>query len=322
MTGAQFREFELTRFLLKLLKASGYSESAIGYNVNFARRIDILMESGGEVFIIEVKRAPPQTDLRIDQVVDQIRSQASRVQSEGRLTLPQRLVLATPGSLSPKSLEVLQASGIEVWDGPWIARMSESVGLASEAAAFLAPENFSSALDGQPTSLASRLSEMSPGRATWSSYQKLCREIFEYLFCPPLQAAIWESSNESKVNKRDFILPNYATDGFWRFLREEYRADYIVVDAKNYAAGIEKEEVLQIANYLSRHGAGLFAIIMTRNKVQDSAAYIIREQWILHSKLLVPLDDRDVLQMLTDKSRGNDPGELIRQKIEDFRLGI
>lgn len=39
-------------------------------------------------------------------------------------------------------------------------------------------------------------------------------------------------------------------------------------------------------------------------------------------KLIVVLEDDDLVQMLTTKDRGGDPEELIQQKIEDFRLGI
>jgi hypothetical protein len=50
--------------------------------------------------------------------------------------------------------------------------------------------------------------------------------------------------------------------------------------------------------------------------------YTLREQWILHDKLITPLTDSDVRQMLNDKKGGGDPAELIRQKVEDFRLSL
>ena len=45
-------------------------------------------------------------------------------------------------------------------------------------------------------------------------------------------------------------------------------------------------------------------------------------QWVQHNKLIIGLDDEDVRQMITTKAAGGDPAELIRQKIEDFRLRI
>jgi hypothetical protein len=54
----------------------------------------------------------------------------------------------------------------------------------------------------------------------------------------------------------------------------------------------------------------------------EVAGWICREQWVQHNKLIIGLDDEDVRQMLTTKMAAGDPAELIRQKIEDFRLGI
>ena len=56
--------------------------------------------------------------------------------------------------------------------------------------------------------------------------------------------------------------------------------------------------------------------------MNDTAKWICREQWVQHNKLVIGLDDDDVQQMLVTKMADGDPAELIRQKIEDFRLGI
>lgn len=47
-----------------------------------------------------------------------------------------------------------------------------------------------------------------------------------------------------------------------------------------------------------------------------------REQWILYNKLILVLNDDDLVQMLTDRAHGDAPELLIQQKIEDFRLDI
>lgn len=128
--------------------------------------------------------------------------------------------------------------------------------------------------------------------------------------------------NFSSVNRRDLILPNYASDGLWQYLRTRYQADYVVIDAKNYSESIKKDEILQIANYLQRHGVGLFALIFSRREPDSRLLYTLREQWVLHDKMIIVLSDSDVKQMLSDKKVGTDPVELIRQKIEDFRLSV
>jgi hypothetical protein len=124
------------------------------------------------------------------------------------------------------------------------------------------------------------------------------------------------------VNRRDVIFPNYAESGWWAFARQHYQAHLVVVDAKNSASGVDKSAVLQVANYLEVHGTGLFGFIVGRNSSDRAAEVTRREQWAIHRKLIIVLNDADLLQMLAMRERGEEPAELIRQKVEDFRLGF
>jgi hypothetical protein len=92
------------------------------------------------------------------------------------------------------------------------------------------------------------------------------------------------------------------------------------VDAKNYSQKVTKKEVLQIANYLKFHGAGLFGMIISRKGIGESAKYTLREVWEIEKKLIIVLQDNDVEQMLIEKSLGREPENIVRQKIEDFRI--
>ena len=105
---------------------------------------------------------------------------------------------------------------------------------------------------------------------------------------------IGESADASGVNRRDVILPNHAPGGFWKSMRDAYKADYIVVEAKNYKRPITKTQALQVANYLKPHGAGMFAIIATRNGANASCMGIIREQWTTYGKMMVVLTGDDI----------------------------
>ena len=80
--------------------------------------------------------------------------------------------------------------------------------------------------------------------------------------------------------------------------------------------------MLQLANYLSRHGTGLFGILLTRHGLNANAKWTRREHWVLHNKLIIGLDDEDMQQMLLTKLAGNKPEDLIQQRIEEFRLRI
>jgi hypothetical protein len=179
-------------------------------------------------------------------------------------------------------------------------------------------------VDEKPPDIAllDRLRGCEPGKKDWSEYQRIIGQTLERLFCPPLQPPLSESPDAAGINRRDFVLPNYADAGFWRFMREMYQADYIVADAKNYKAPVGKSQVLQIANYLKPHGAGLFAIIASRSGADRAAQLTVREQWMSQKKMILILDDKAVEAMLLAASSGGDPTRVLGQLIEDFRLSM
>lgn len=280
---------------------------------------DIRVQHGDRPVFVEIKSATPQTARRLHGAAEQLRTLAVRYQRDNPRSPAPRLVLAFPGVLAPRK-EI--PHGIEIWDGRHLQREARRLGIA--APPFLAAaEGEERAEEREPADeLTGRLGFISPGQSGWSQYEKFCEDLLSFLFCPPLRQVISQSRTETGVNRRDFILPNYAPDGFWGFMRVHYHADFIVAEAKNLSGPARKAEVLQLANYLTRHGTGLVGMLLTRKGFSADARWTSREQWLLHDKLIVGLDDEDYKQMLATKRVGGNPADLIRQRIEDFRLRI
>jgi hypothetical protein len=319
----RFSELDLIRLLEQIIERDPSFESRTTTpRIGDGGRVDLLLERHGAILIVEVKRVAPQTRERLDDMLEQVGRYKNAVarQFPGR---PIQLVLAIPGVLTPDRMEAVAAARVELWDQRWMISHGRAVGLDEELKAI-----FGDALYDEPVYLSRTdllqvmLSDIACGRAGWYAYQKVCGEILEYLFCPPLKTPIPESSNIPRINRRDFVVPNYVPDEFWHFMRLHYRADYIVVDAKNHCGQANKTHVLQLANYLSPHGTGLFGMIVTRNGMDRGGMYTCREQWMLHSKMIITLNDDDLRQMLENKKSGLDPEDVVRQKIEDFRLGM
>ncbi|WP_436756710.1 hypothetical protein [Streptosporangium sp. V21-05] len=317
-----FREVDFIRFLGSLLERLNIGQVSIEDRLSSSSIADISIVTGDTLYIIECKKSVPQTQQRIYDFKEQIARYSLDAKNGKYSNLKQQLILAAPGRLAPAHRDLLSQSGISVWDAPWIAERASQTNLKDEAATYISTEVDGYIHISEPLTLGERLSQVPAGKSEWVKYQRLCEEIFEFLFCPPLRPPIREKSNADGVNRRDFIMPNYAAQGTWQFLRLTYRADYVVIDPKNYSGMIGKEQVLQIANYLEQHGLGLFAIIVTRYGADSSALITIREQWMRYNKMIITLQDTDVQQMLIDKRFGNDPAELLLQKIEDFRISI
>ena len=279
----------------------------------------LVEEASGQAFVVEVKTALPATQIRIESIINQLNGFAHAYMEMRKTTRKPTPVLVTTGVMSRHSLERLAAAGVRVIDGPALRDFIDDrfLDLLPTQGGGLRREP----LD-RGSQLLRRLSEVQPGRADWSKYQRLAQEILTFTLCPPLEQPLPEHSNASGINRRDIILPNYSTSGFWHYMQMNYSAHYVVVDAKNYTKRVKKDAILQLANYLSEHGTGLFGAIVTRSAGDRGAEATRREQWVINRKLIVILNDSDLEQMIQLKQPGGDPGLVIRQKIEDFRLSF
>jgi hypothetical protein len=283
-------------------------------------RPDIIIKSSdGTITIAEVKNATLGTKPRIDDVIEQIDRYTEALKRQSPDSGSIRRALVVSGALSSEHIEYLHKRGIDqVIDG---AVLAEVVARHSqpEPEPKLEPEPVPRPVQEE---LLGKLAVVAPGKAQWAEYQKLIKDILEYLFLPPLAKVYVELNNRPRTNRRDFILPNHATERPWAYLRNYYEAHYLVGDAKNYAKPVGKNEVLQVANYLSSHGPGLLGLIISRSPGNRSCDVTRHEQWLCHRKMILTIDDTDIRQMIAMRAANDDPAELVMQKIEDFRLGF
>lgn len=319
------REIEYIYFLNEVLSESGkfdeiQIEALLG---NGARaRADILAKTNAgskcEAIIIECKSQRAISKRMSVMVVEQL----NHYQKEYGKS---KLVFSLPARLPPFIKDEIESHGIEVWDIDFLVSNYLNEIKRSKNTYFKA---LFLAVAGQPghpreLKLLDRLKSYAPGRKDCYLYQELVGDILEHVFSPPLNKPLPELSDKVKANRRDFIMPNYASEGFWHYIRGKYSADYIVIDAKNYSRKVKKNDVLQIANYLKPHGVGKFGLIFSRNGGDTTGCeHTLREQWMVHEKMIIVLDDNDVEAMLTTVSAGGSADEILSRKIEEFRLSM
>jgi hypothetical protein len=64
-------------------------------------------------------------------------------------------------------------------------------------------------------------------------------------------------------------------------------------------------------------------MIICRNGADSGGSQVtLREQWLVHQKLILILNDEDLESMVLAKSDGRKPEEVIGRKIEEFRLSV
>ncbi|MFD4323579.1 hypothetical protein ACFWQC_03025 [Nocardioides sp. NPDC058538] len=277
-----------------------------------------IFDEEGTPWLIAARLDNPSTPERLRAVTEALSAAATKLSRSA--TASPHLILAIPGVLAEERVEPLTKAGITLWDGPRLADIAAAEGI--DVPPGLGVRRFIRRGSTEADGYRRRLARIATGKDGWSAFQEWCGDVLDYLLSPPLETPIPELATKNRHNRRDFILPNYAESGFWQFMRVQYSAEYVVIDAKNHSGRLPKKEVLQMANYLSRHGTGLFGMIICRRGFDQGAQWTAQEHWMVHSKLIIALTVNDVLQMLAAKEVGNDPTAVIKQRIEDFRLGL
>ncbi|NTY60119.1 hypothetical protein [Mycolicibacterium sphagni] len=313
----RFLESSLIAAISMVYNAAGADQVQAEFRLGPNHIVDLAVLDSNKPELIEVKNITPQTQKRLSDALAQIHALGNEFQRLYGQT--PRLVLFVPGPLANDRIERFAPGNVEIRNSEWLLAEARRYGVEQDVREVL---NHVIRTETEGQRMKAKLLRLPPGQHSWVEFQALCADIFDYLFSPPLKKGIRESINADGVDRRDIIMPNYSTQGFWAFMREKYLADYIVIDAKNYRKPIAKPQVLQLANYLSTHGPGKFGILATRAGGNRSSRIVCREQWLIYNKIIVIFDDRDILQMIATKDAGGDPTEVLQQKIEDFRLAI
>jgi len=317
----QIREIEFLELLIKMLNGSDEYESIlkeprIGFSKRF--RPDITAYRGDTRYIIECKSKLAYSNSEIYKIRDYILD-LKAFANENDI-----MVFATPSRISTEVKSDFLNYKIEIWDIDYLMSAFRKDTFVKNNFNY----NFIHFYDKHyyeesfKSELIKKLDVCQPGKDSWSEYQRLVGLIVEELFCPPLSKPLPEYSDVTNTNRKDYVLPNYCNEGFWKFLREKYNAEYIVVEAKNYKNRVGKNQILQVANYLKPYGTGMFAFIFSRYGVDDKGGkQTIKEQWIMENKMIIVFEDSDVKNMLlADTIEGVE--QIISDKIQEFRLSL
>lgn len=167
--------------------------------------------------------------------------------------------------------------------------------------------------------LVGKLSACPPGRENWKEFEDICREIFTFLFVPPLAEPLVQLRTETRLQIRELVFPiPCGMSGFWGYVQDRYKATALIVECKNYSGPIEGNDVVIFSKYLGDKRLGSFGIILSRQPVAQSAVGEMKRLWDNEGKLILCLDDENIKEMIRLKNEGKDPELLIEKTQLEF----
>jgi len=116
---------------------------------------------------------------------------------------------------------------------------------------------------------------------------------------------------------RDFVIDNRDSKVvFWRDLKTVRGVEKVLFDAKNYGNEVSYTEITSTLRYLKNKAFGNFMIIVSRRGIKDWEEVI--EDYGGEGKVILFLDDNDLVAMIDKKKKGERASSIIEEKYYNF----
>lgn len=176
----------------------------------------------------------------------------------------------------------------------------------------------------QAINFIKQLQDISPGNSDKNDkkYQDLCVKIIKFLFESEFTKVSEQDTTEDKMFRRDLLCGIKGSSEFWKILIQHYNSRFIVFEFKNYEEEINQNLVYITGKYLYNAALRNVAIIISRKGFSYNAHKLSLGMLIGEEKLIIDLNDDDIITMLRMKADEQEPSDYLLNKLEDFLMSI
>ncbi|KAA6322401.1 hypothetical protein EZS27_028052 [termite gut metagenome] len=202
------------------------------------------------------------------------------------------------------------------------SKNNESENIISDFKDFQCLENSKDIVKLETGRLFSELYSISE-KEQYSEFEEICTEILKYLFEDDLR--LWEPQNITSDGLHRFdLLCRLRPSGknFWEELLNDFHSRYIVFEFKNYSEPIKQNQIYTTEKYLFKTALRSVAFIIARNDGDPNAHKAARGALTEAGKLIIILTTDDLIEMLAWKDRGDDPSEVLRNKVDEVLIAM
>lgn len=188
-------------------------------------------------------------------------------------------------------------------------------------------ENLSEAVEAEistATDFIQKLEKLGYGKENENDkkYEKLCVDIIKFLFGTEFTRMSEQSSTEDRMFRMDLICGLKETSEFWKILIHHYNTRFVVFEFKNYEDKIDQNLIYITEKYLYNAVLRNVAIIISRRgfsyNAHKAATGILTES----GKLIIELEDNDIITMLRMKADGQDASDYLLNILEQYLISI
>jgi len=173
-------------------------------------------------------------------------------------------------------------------------------------------------------SFIATLKAWSPSENKSRKYEDLCTDILKHLFIDDLD--LWKEQEKSNddLYRFDMIskIKNNNTDNFWQNLIQFFNSKYIIFEYKNYSKEVSQKEIYTTEKYLYAKALRSVAIIISCKGASINADKAIKGSLRESGKLIISIDNNDLIRMLEIKEDNKNPSDYLYDKLDYLLINL
>lgn len=170
--------------------------------------------------------------------------------------------------------------------------------------------------------LVKELSRCRRGRAGWQAYERISLKIARFLFVPPQRRILCQARRSDGRARRDIVIVNTASGGFWNHIRDEFSSKNIIIECKNNSGPVTARDLNQVRAYAQRRSIGKFAMIFCRESGGESAASCVRDLYQDSGIMTLIVGDEELKKMICARVYLGSADVVLEDLKSDFEIAF
>lgn len=169
-----------------------------------------------------------------------------------------------------------------------------------------------------------KFASVKPGKEWAAQYECLCTEAMKLMMADYL--TIWQEQQVTNddLYRIDLIckIKNAITDDFFSTVTSFFNTRYVVFEFKNYQDKITQKEIYTTEKYLYDKALRKVAIVVSRKGEDKNALLAIKGSIRELGKVIISLNDDDMLKMLEMYYMGNSSTDYLAMKLDKLLIEL
>ena len=157
-----------------------------------------------------------------------------------------------------------------------------------------------------------------------AAYEDLCFETLKYLFDDELSLWHRQQNSNSDLYRFDLIckIKDGEVSGLWSTIVQCFNSKYIIFEFKNYTDPITQKEIYTTDKYLYLKALRGVAIIVSCKGASQNAHKAIRGTLRENGKLILSIDNSDLIKMIEIKMNEGVPADHLYAKFDELLIDL